>query len=113
LCDGCHSVNYNIKTKAVTEWNVGCEKCHGAGSEHARKPSQANIVCIQCHSQGQPLANPIQGKYYDWPVGFDVGLNLGDSWKLEEHKLGETTFTHFPDGTAHKNRMQGNDLFPA
>jgi len=29
LCDGCHSVNYNIQTKTVTEWNVGCEKCHG------------------------------------------------------------------------------------
>jgi len=28
-CDGCHSVNYNVKTKTVTEWNVGCEKCHG------------------------------------------------------------------------------------
>ncbi|HJT88759.1 MAG TPA: cytochrome c3 family protein, partial [Bryobacteraceae bacterium] len=27
-----------------------------------------------------------------------------------EHKLGETTFTHFADGTAHKNRMQGNDF---
>jgi mono/diheme cytochrome c family protein len=24
LCDGCHSVNYDIKTKTVTEWNVGC-----------------------------------------------------------------------------------------
>ena len=31
-CDGCHSVNYDIKTHAVTEWNVGCEKCHGPGS---------------------------------------------------------------------------------
>src|SRR5579863_3262218 len=29
LCDGCHSVNYDIKTKTVTEWNVGCERCHG------------------------------------------------------------------------------------
>ena len=70
----------------------------------------ANDVCIQCHSQGQPLKNPIQGKYYDWPVGFEVGKNLLDFWKLEEHKLGETTFTHFADGTAHKNRMQGNDF---
>jgi hypothetical protein len=26
-CDGCHSVNYDIQTKQVTEWNVGCEKC--------------------------------------------------------------------------------------
>ena len=71
---------------------------------------QANDICIQCHSQGQPLTNPIQGKYYDWPVGFHVGKNLADFWKLEEHKLGETSFTHFADGTAHKNRMQGNDF---
>jgi hypothetical protein len=29
LCDGCHSVNYDIVTKTVSEWNVGCERCHG------------------------------------------------------------------------------------
>src|SRR5215467_1964717 len=29
LCDGCHSVNYDIQTKTASEWNVGCEKCHG------------------------------------------------------------------------------------
>jgi len=123
LCDGCHSVNYNIQTKTVTEWNVGCEKCHGPGGAHAANPSRDNIVnparldavhasdvCIQCHSQGQPLTNPIQGKYYDWPVGFTVGGNLKDYWKLEEHKLGEQSFTHFADGTGHKNRMQGNDF---
>ena len=123
LCDGCHSVNYNIETKAVTEWNVGCERCHGAGSEHVADKQRrsilnparmdyvaANDTCIQCHSQGQPLNNPISGKYYDWPVGYDVGKKLSDHWKLEEHKLGELSFTHFPDGTAHKNRMQGNDF---
>jgi len=123
LCDGCHSVNYDINNKSVTEWNVGCERCHGPGEAHTKKPVRDNILnparfdyvhasdtCIQCHSQGQPLKNPIQGKYYDWPVGFDVGKNLADYWKLEEHKLGETTFTHFPDGTGHKNRMQGNDF---
>ena len=123
LCDGCHAVNYNIQTKAVTEWNVGCEKCHGPGGDHVQHPSRSSIVnparldpvgasdvCIQCHSQGQPLSSPIEGKYYDWPVGFHVGANLKDFWKLEPHKLGETTFTHFADGTAHKNRMQGNDF---
>jgi predicted CXXCH cytochrome family protein len=123
LCDGCHSVNYDIATKKVTEWNVGCERCHGPGSEHVAHQGRANIinpakldyvrandVCIQCHSQGQPLTNPIEGKYYDWPVGFHVGKDLAAFWKLEEHKLGEQTFTHFADGTAHKNRMQGNDF---
>jgi predicted CXXCH cytochrome family protein len=123
LCDGCHSVNYNIETKTVTEWNVGCERCHGPGSAHVAQPVAATIVnparleyvgasdtCIQCHSQGQPLTNPIRGTYYDWPVGFAVGHDLDKYWKLEEHKLGENTFTHFPDGTGHKNRMQGNDF---
>jgi predicted CXXCH cytochrome family protein len=122
-CDGCHSVDYNIHTKQVAEWNVGCERCHGPGSAHAEHPTRANIVnpahmdyvaasdtCISCHSQGRPTTIPIEGKYYDWPVGYRVGRNLQDYWKLEEHTLGETTFTHFPDGTAHKNRMQGNDF---
>ncbi len=122
-CDGCHSVNYNTATKQVTEWNVGCEKCHGPGGDHVANPVgktivnpaqldyvQGNDTCIQCHCQGRPRGNPIEGKYYDWPVGFHVGLKLDEFWKLEPHKLGETTFTHFADGTAHKNRMQGNDF---
>jgi len=123
LCDGCHSVNYNVQTKTVTEWNVGCERCHGPAADHVKAPSRTNIVnparldsmkgtdlCVQCHSQGKPLTNPILGQYYDWPVGFHAGLDLKNFWELEEHKLGETTFTHFADGTAHKNRMQGNDF---
>jgi len=123
LCDGCHSVNYDITRKTVTEWNVGCERCHGPGGDHARQPAASNIVnprrldfvrandiCIQCHSQGRPLTNPIAGRHYDWPVGFRAGLELADFWQLEEHRPGELTFTHYRDGTAHKNRMQGNDF---
>jgi predicted CXXCH cytochrome family protein len=123
LCDGCHSVNYNIDTKQPTEWNVGCEQCHGAGSAHVAHPTLVNILnparedsvhasdtCIACHSQGRPLSNPVKGQNYDWPVGYRAGADLSDFWKLEDHRLGETSFTHFPDGTAHKNRMQGNDF---
>ena len=124
LCDGCHSVGYDIHTRQVAEWNVGCERCHGPGSEHVAHPARANILnpshmdyvaasdtCIQCHSQGQPLANPIEGKYYDWPVGYNVGGKLQDHWKLENQTLGApTNFLYYPDGTAHKNRMQGNDF---
>ena len=67
LCDGCHSVGYDIATEQPVEWNVGCEMCHGAGSAHATRPTKDNILnparmdyvrandtCIQCHSQGQP-----------------------------------------------------------
>jgi predicted CXXCH cytochrome family protein len=70
----------------------------------------ANDTCVQCHSQGRPLTNPLEGNYYDWPVGYHVGQKLQDYWQLEGHKLGEQSFTHFADGTAHKNRMQGNDF---
>jgi predicted CXXCH cytochrome family protein len=122
-CDGCHSVNYDIHTKQVTEWNVGCERCHGPGSEHVAHPKRTNILnpaelddvasndsCIQCHSQGRPRAGLIEGKAYDWPVGYHVGLRLVDYWKLEDITLGQSDFLHFADGTAHKNRMQGNDF---
>jgi predicted CXXCH cytochrome family protein len=123
LCDGCHSVGYDIHTKQVAEWNVGCERCHGPGSDHTANPTRANIInpaqmdyvaasdtCISCHSQGQPLTNPIEGKYYDWPVGYHAGVKLADYWKLEEHMLGQSGFYYFADRTAHKNRMQGNDF---
>jgi predicted CXXCH cytochrome family protein len=122
LCDGCHSVNYDVKTRTVTEWNVGCERCHGAGGQHGRDskresivnparldPARADDVCIQCHSQGKPRKNPIEGRYFDWAVGYQPGDRLADVWELEEHTLGTNTFTHWPEGTAHKNRMQGND----
>jgi predicted CXXCH cytochrome family protein len=122
-CDGCHSVNYDTHTKQVTEWNVGCERCHGPGSEHAAHPTRTNILnpsamddvasddtCIQCHSQGRPRTGLIDGKAYDWAVGYHAGLHLADYWKLEDTTLGQTDFLHYADGTAHKNRMQGNDF---
>jgi predicted CXXCH cytochrome family protein len=123
LCDGCHSVNYDIATKKLTEWNVGCESCHGPGGDHVKNPVRQTVInparldyvratdtCIQCHSQGRPPSNPINGKYYDWPAGFHMGLELSNFWRLEQRKLGDTSFYYFPDGTAHKNRMQGNDF---
>ena len=138
-CDGCHSVGFDRKTETVAEWNVGCERCHGPGSEHVRKPTRSNMVnpatmsaaaetdlCIQCHSQGRPVTEAGDGRgsprpaqqsaqqYVqgpaDWPVGFALGLRLEDYWKLEECRLGQTNFYYYPDCTAHKNRMQGNDF---
>ena len=44
LCDGCHSVNYDIRRKTVTEWNVGCEACHGAGRAHVLDPVADTVV---------------------------------------------------------------------
>ena len=71
---------------------------------------QTTNVCLQCTSQSQPINNPFNGQDHDWPVGFRVGMHLKNYWKLKESKLGEQSFTHFADGTAPKNRMQGNDF---
>ena len=129
LCDGCHSVNLDVRAyqaegvEKVTEWNVGCERCHGPGSEHVKHPSADDIIdparldyvdadntCIQCHVQGRALQNPIGGQYYDWPVGFRMGLHLQTLWRLQPERLGITDYYYYADGTAHKNRMQGNDF---
>jgi hypothetical protein len=73
-CAGCHSTGVTINTKdvgqykaVVTDWdykdlNVGCERCHGPGSEHAKTSDKAKIIapryltakagnqlCGQCH----------------------------------------------------------------
>ena len=122
LCDGCHSVNYDIKAKTVTEWNVGCERCHGPASAHVARPSRVNIVnparldgvaavdvCVQCHSEGHP-PEAIDGKEFHWPVGFRPGLRLADFWRLDEHVQGRSEALYFPDGHARQNRMQGNDF---
>ena len=94
---------YNIDTKQVSEWNVGCEKCCGFRAvcmSHIRRgvnivnPDRldymaANDTRIQCHSQGQPLSElQSRGKYYDWPVGYTPGKSLANFWKLEEDEAG-------------------------
>jgi len=122
-CDGCHSVNYNLASAQVSEWNVGCEKCHGPGSSHVAHPVATNIVnpeklaqvrgndvCIQCHSQGRPHNLPVDGNYVDWPVGYVPGERLADVWDLEIPRLGTQDFYFWQDASAHKNRMQGNDF---
>ena len=116
-------MNYDVKTKAVTEWNVGCEKCHGPGSAHVAGP-RARISSTRrasIRSARSTSASSATRRDARWSTrlrvaittgrsDIRVGLKLKDFWQLEEYKPGETTFTHFADGTAHKNRMQGNDF---
>jgi hypothetical protein len=47
LCDGCHSVNYNIQTKAVTEWNVGWswERAYPAAVTRQHRESGPPELC--------------------------------------------------------------------
>ena len=83
-CIGCHVTGYDVTTKKYAEAGVGCEACHGPGSEHVAKPGKDTapdlsklepkkqaMVCGQCHSAGKDTS----GKYA-FPVGFRPGDDL-------------------------------------
>jgi len=66
-CLPCHTTGYNQEKKTWLEPGVGCESCHGPGSEHMASsdkkgsivrpetldPLREAMVCGQCHSLGQ------------------------------------------------------------
>ena len=82
-CIGCHTTGYDVVKKTYSEMGVGCEACHGPGSEHTAGDAKAVIhlkdldktkqamVCGQCHSVGKDPS----GKYA-FPVGYRPGDDL-------------------------------------
>ena len=116
LCAGCHSTGVDPKAKSWTEQNITCESCHGPGKAHSAKPTVQNIVnpsrlstersmdvCLSCHQAGKPDAEE-----FAWPVGFLPGQKLADYWHGFEPEAGKQTAEFWQNGTAHKDRVQGN-----
>ncbi len=116
LCDGCHSTGADHYTQHWSENNIACERCHGPGKAHVDKPVLGNIVnpsrlsrdrsmdiCLSCHLSGKP-----PGTEYAWPVGYQPGKDLSDFWSGSEAEEGKQTAEFWQNGTAHKNRVQGN-----
>ena len=60
-------------------------------------------VCLACHQAGKPA-----GKDYAWAVGYEPGLELAKFWTGSEPEAGKQTAEFWHNGTAHKNRVQGN-----
>jgi predicted CXXCH cytochrome family protein len=116
LCAGCHSTGSDHYTQSWTELNISCESCHGPGKKHAESLAKSDIVnparlsversievCLACHQAGKPDV-----KEYAWPVGYQPGKKLSDFWKGFEPEAGKQTPEFWNNGTAHKNRVQGN-----
>jgi predicted CXXCH cytochrome family protein len=116
LCAGCHSTGPDHYTQKWVELNIACESCHGPGKTHAEKPKLDNIVnparlsversidiCLSCHQAGKP-----PGDEYAWPVGYQPGMELAKFWHGFEPEAGKQTAEFWQNGTAHKNRVQGN-----
>ena len=116
LCAGCHSTGSDHYTQKWVELNIACESCHGPGKAHSEKPEISNIInparlsvsrsidiCLSCHQAGKP-----EGDEYAWPVGYQPGMKLSRFWKGFEPEAGKQTAEFWHNGTAHKNRVQGN-----
>jgi predicted CXXCH cytochrome family protein len=116
LCAGCHSTGSDHYAQSWVELNIACESCHGPGKAHAEKPATGNIVnparlsvarsmdvCLSCHQAGKP-----PGDDYAWAVGYQPGMDLAKFWKGLEPEAGKQTAEFWHNGTAHKNRVQGN-----
>lgn len=84
-CIGCHVTGYDPAQKTHAQLGVGCETCHGPGSEHMasgdRKATIVNpknldsakqsMVCGQCHSVGTSTTGKLA-----FPSGFRPGDDL-------------------------------------
>jgi predicted CXXCH cytochrome family protein len=118
LCAGCHSTGVDVYAESWTELNIACESCHGPGKAHCEKPLANNIVnpsrlsrdrsidiCLSCHMAGKPA-----GTEYAWAVGYQPGMDLSKFWQGFEPEEGKQTAEFWHNGTAHKNRVQGNSF---
>lgn len=138
-CIGCHTTGYDPDKKTYVDIGVGCEACHGPGSEHMAKPSKDTapdpaklspklqaMVCGSCHSVGKDPS----GKYA-FPIGFRPGDDLTKSFvdakptapgrnqqysELMQSKHGQMGFActlchdpHNVAGTAHQLKKPIND----
>jgi predicted CXXCH cytochrome family protein len=116
LCAGCHSTGSDHYRQRWVELNISCESCHGPGKTHSLMPKPDNVVnparlsversmdvCLSCHQAGKPA-----GDEYAWAVGYQPGMDLSKYWKGFEPESGKQSAEFWHNGTAHKNRVQGN-----
>ncbi|NOZ90747.1 MAG: hypothetical protein GXO60_05640 [Epsilonproteobacteria bacterium] len=126
-CDGCHFTGYMSREKHI-ESTIGCETCHGPGSEHVKNPAnpiykeainnpvRSNDVCIQCHIRNRDkrletneTLSSLWMKAKDYPSGYEAGRPLSQ-YKLDApFTLGVETSEFWANGAAKKNRTQGNE----
>lgn len=92
-CGGCHATGVDLEEYTFAEPSIGCEACHGPGSQHVQLPRTAVFekretivnpakltsgiavqICGSCHTRGN--AKHEEYSQAGWPVGFEPGMNI-------------------------------------
>lgn len=110
-CAGCHTTGYDPATRTFSELNIGCEACHGPGSDHAATEDPGLITidrstegCGYCHIRAENVAmGSFTNKQFNFPIGYVVGDP--SSLKFIPEPL-SATGSFYPDGTANRHRQQ-------
>ncbi len=108
-CGGCHTTGFNPEDRSFVELSIGCEACHGPGSEHvASGGDKTKIVkspdaqiCGQCHIRGKDST----GQY-----GYPIAYVPGGEASLADVFVETTSEKHvWPDGheKAHHQQYMG------
>lgn len=76
-CGYCHSTGTNYKTRTFTEFNIGCESCHGPSADHAKNPKKVKAVsdrtsenCGRCHIRAR-MKDDL--KKFNYPIFYELG----------------------------------------
>jgi len=126
-CDGCHFTGY-MSTQKRVEPAISCENCHGPASKHVEEPEnklyvaslhdpiRTNEVCLQCHMRnrdkrldGNISVKDLWNSAKDYPSGYEAGKPLINYKKPAPFELGKETKEFWANGSAKKNRTQGNE----
>ncbi|RJR51707.1 MAG: hypothetical protein C4576_03390 [Desulfobacteraceae bacterium] len=102
-CGGCHATGVDLEKKTF-EPGVGCEACHGPGSQHAALPKTSVFekretivnpskltsgvavqICGSCHNRGKATKHDKAS----WPVGYRPGKALATYFKSTSYKAGD------------------------
>ena len=122
-CGGCHSTGVDLEKNTFSEPDIGCEACHGPGSQHVALPRKSifdkrltiinpsklpagirSQICGSCHSSGKSTKE----RGVDWPSGYRPGRALGPYYKATSYAEGDVE--HFyPNEFAKGHNQQYND----
>lgn len=117
-CAGCHATGVDPAKKTFKEAGIGCESCHGPGSNHAKAvlgyeiftiinpakltPKAAADICGSCHSTGTDKS----GKYA-YPVNYRItpGANLRLFFKTVSPEKNPDKFWPSKDSKVHHQQL--------